>query len=157
MALGRPPDRGFSRTSQHQYLRRSTSLDHAEIPGLYRTLIPEYDQIPAVAAVPSDDAGPRDAFPVGCRRQNAAIPPAGARHRQGAVVLLLSARAVHPSARSSRVTRAMERCTGCSSHRASTGFRSLRRPDGDSLCRLSIWCGLSSYSGSIRFAAGLQP
>jgi uncharacterized membrane protein len=39
---------------------------------------------------------------------------------------------------SSSVMRATDKCTGCSSRQASINFPSLRRPDGDSLCRLSI-------------------
>src|SRR5579863_10510175 len=103
VALGNRLNCGFRCASRHQYLRRSGSLDHAEIRCLYCSLISEYYEISAIAAVPSDDAWPRNAFPVGSRRHDAAMDATRARLRQGADVLLSAAHPAHPSARDHRM------------------------------------------------------
>src|SRR5580658_3285142 len=60
VALGNRLDGGFRCASRHQYLRRSSSLDDAEIRSIYRALISEHHQVPTVAAVPPHDARPRN-------------------------------------------------------------------------------------------------
>ena len=47
---------GFLVDPRHQHLRRPVALDARRRPRLHRALVPEHDQVPAVAAVPADDA-----------------------------------------------------------------------------------------------------
>src|SRR5208282_3192999 len=98
---------GLRDCSRHQYLRRSKSLDHAEIRRLYRALISEHQQISTVAVVPVDDARSRVAFSLGRRWRNAPVPAARAGARQGADVLLLAAHPAHSSACGRRLLRAL--------------------------------------------------
>ena len=58
-APGRHPDPGVRHPAAHEFLRRSDPLDLAAIRPADRAVVPEHDQVPAVAAVPVDDAWTR--------------------------------------------------------------------------------------------------
>ena len=55
-APGAGPEPGVPGDSRAQRLRRPVALDAAEDRAVHRALVPEHDQVPAVAAVPADDA-----------------------------------------------------------------------------------------------------
>ena len=124
---------------------RSTStatraLDGAADGAVHRAVVPEHDQVPAVAAVPADDAragaAAARARSTGARR--ACCGPALVIGRVPLFYYVLHF-CPHPSARRRRLLRALRRRrTGCSSRPTWTTTRLRRRPGGDSVCRSSI-------------------
>ena len=75
---------------------------HAGVVDHDGAVVPEHDQVAAVAAVPADDARPRAADAVRRGARYAALAPAGAGAREGAAVLLRAALHAAASARRRR-------------------------------------------------------
>ena len=67
LPLGLGLTRDFHHFARDQYLWRSTALERTEVRSLHGAVISEHHEISAVAAVPANDARPRDAFSVGGR------------------------------------------------------------------------------------------
>src|ERR1019366_3348491 len=84
-------------------------LGGAEVRAVHGAFIPEHHQAATFAPIPADDAGTRDAFPVGHGCHHAPVPAAGPDIRQGAAVLLPAAPSADPLAGNGPVLRAIRR------------------------------------------------
>src|SRR6476646_2289028 len=90
---------GVCRDSWPRRVWRRCALDTAKDRGVHRALVSAHDQVPAVAALPVDDAWSGDDLLVGRGPANATGASTRARVRQGADVLLCPALSVHPPPR----------------------------------------------------------